>query len=650
MSDDLGPEQPENESAAPPPLDAYPPTEPGVGRDQYNAHGDQYFNTIYREAAMSRSRRASAETIAAQLSRFVIPEGLTGRIEPLEADRLLVLVCADSVQRCGQASAAWFLVHRLNERRLPADRLTFQEMLPTEDQRLSDTLTEATQLALFFNFVGRERDEVENRLDELTGLGDKLVPADSFAVVAVGGAFGERAAKWLPKETHWLARPDPEEVFRRHAPGFDPLLRDPWLRKQLAAAWPPSVADTARQAISIRRSGIDRAEEIVQRLRAERPDWTGQIRSDLKRHSTANPRALLFSAAVLEGSNAVAVVAARDLLLDVSRYPGDPVHLLERPDAVAELATLGEFDALTATFNRIGYGPALLQLIWKYQPALRATLANWWRRIPTALNAHSLAEITPLIDSLTALAEAEHDEQIAIRAAQDWSPPQGIDTRDRIAAVLLLQRACLSRIVGGKTRRWLYRIAYELGSYPRFRAVLAEVLGLFDRDHQSEAMTRLKHLGNDPDPEVTKAVVRSVVTLADGMRLAELLGYLTEWLRPSRPGARTAAEIVSAVLRQPLDPETDFASPAYVRFWRSALKGLPDDQAAALALDWLRLGLGEPTRRDPLFRVLLFAAGDDLRRQSQLYYAIRATDDAELAGIFADLRVRLDQSTSEWIF
>jgi hypothetical protein len=667
MIDDVPlPEEPPDQDEG---TDTYPTVHAGRDVDQsrntWQVEGDLYQpeTMIVQQiaAAMTsimKRRHTTAETLAEQLNRYQPPAGLEDMARRLATDRVVVLLCATAEHRCGQRAAAAYLVDRINTRRLFPEALDFQE--PEADEReLEESIGGAAGVALYFDFAGQESGPASvDRLRQLSVLETRLPAAGCVAVMAIPDNLAEEAHKQFPGRVYALTKPPAERVFRAHADRLPPdlteaLVGDEWIRDSLRDAWPPHAARLAKLAVRARDAGISGVASTVSHIRGALSDWREEARKDLLRHSAAPARALLLAAAMLEGSAPVTVVAARDLLLRMSRYPAEPVHILERADVITELRAVSDtgLDPDTTRFNRTEFGTALLHLAWHDYPDLHPVLLDWLDHLPAVVAERAVNDLDALTRHVIALAARDGNGQITVNVARRWTraSPRP-ETARRVAAVLLLRDACLHPRIGRDMRRRVYQHSYSRSQSARFRAALAEAVGWWDVSHQAAAMTRLKHLARGPEDEVITAVVEAVVRLSGEMDLGQFLRYLADWFRVDDPRrAEVAAVAATRVMAGAGEPRTGPGSAhAGVSFWRESLGSLPAATVAGLVQSFLRLAEVSPDGPREAVQALCRAAGTDLRRVGQLFYATRPVDtapddDGALNDLFQQVRLRLDE-------
>ncbi|GIE27437.1 hypothetical protein Ait01nite_004820 [Actinoplanes italicus] len=629
-----------------------------VSGDLVQAGRDVIYQTINNAvASILKRRHTTAKTLAEQLRRFQAPDGLEEMAWRLATDRVVVLLCPAAERHCGQRATAAYLVDRINTRGAPHAVLDFQEP-ETEGVELEESVNSAADVAFFFDFAGQgSSPATTDRLRQLGVLEARLPEAGCVAVMAIPDDLAEEAHKQFPGRTYRLGKPSAEQVFRAHADRLHPSLTDvlvtnEWVRKSLHDVWPPRAARLAKLAVQAHDSGITDAADIVQHLRGALSDWREEAREELRRCHDAASRALLLAVSMLEGSAPLTIVAARDLLLRTSRFPVEPINVLERTDVVTELRAVGgaALNADTTRFTRAGFGTALLHLAWRDYPGLRPVLIEWLNQLPSVIAARTVNDLDGLTQRVVALAARDNSGQIAVEVARRWTrlSPRP-DAARRAAAVLLLRDACLHTRIGRDMRHRVYEHSYYGSQSARFRAALAEAVGWWDVSHQAAAMTRLKHLARGPENEVITAVVEAVVRLSGEMDIGQFLRYLADWFRAGDPRrAEVAAEAATRAMSGADVARTGPGSAtAGLLFWRRSLDCLPAVTVAGLVQSYLRLAGTSPDRRSEAVQVLCRAAGSDLRRVGQLFYATRPLDpdmagEGPLDDLFQQVRLQLD--------
>ena len=637
-----------------------------VRRDAYNAQSITIIQQSVADKVRASLRHYSAEYLAEQTVRYVPPAGLQERAIPFARDRVLVLLCPVGVERCGQRAAAAFLVACVNADRPDKDRLALQRPLLDERLELEDTLTDERQVALFFDLVS-SREDVPDRLDQFGLLQRKLAGADGFAVLAVSEVFEDEVAKVFPGRCCRLGRPPGEAVFRLRAASLPDLLlealvADESVAKELENAWPPAAAELAKHAVRAHRAGITAPGKVLEQLKQERGNWADRARRDLESHRAGPERALMLSAALLEGAEPATIVGGGELLLALGRYSAEPTHPLESPGVVTALGSLAdlEFDPLSRTFGRPGYGSALLYQIWHDHPPLQDLLRRWFDRLPAAVRP---AETVKLAERIIELAERTGNGAVAVSVARRWAVPRpvnateagrspapgsGADRRRRAAALQLLTLAAVNADIGADVRRRMYEHVYDRPQSFHVRSLMAEATGAFAETYPAVALTRLKYLASSPEPEIVTLVVTALTRVAGVMSINSFIRAMTDWLRGDSPAqAEVAAEAIAdaGISRMLLVADAG----TLVRFWQTALATLPAELSARLIRSWLFIA-AEATDAVDVVGVLLTATDGDLRRIGLLLYATRPPGDGffeqgAVSELFSRVRIRLDELT-----
>jgi hypothetical protein len=277
---------------------------------------------------------------------------------------------------------------------------------------------------------------------------------------------------------------------------------------------------------------------IQQALNAYR-NWSAQLSGWFKENDEGYSRALLISAAALNGAEASTVFAAADRLSQAVK--------LQRPsgggligDGVAEL--LVQIGADLTDDGRIrlprpAFPESILDYVWGDRPHLRADLRRWLVDLPGGLR-------TPTAEyagyALIDLAVRQADSTLITDAVSAWAEQPGC----RALAVTALTESGVSDSIGRTVRRTMYGWASGARTAQSVRITVAEVCGgPYGKSFPRNAMTRLRHLSLNGDVEVHDHVVAALLALAEesalrDVMLQDIIGWTKDDSRICLPGIR----------------------------------------------------------------------------------------------------------------
>jgi hypothetical protein len=606
-----------------------------------------------------RTRRDRVRLLRPDAS-FVPPPGLPALVERLAKDRTILL---SGPSGGGLPSSAWFLVGEL-ARRLDQDgtELTAEEVLLEKGLRLADQLDQ-DHLALMINLVDGQPVDLDELHRDLGRFLPELERRQAYLVVTIPGDEHDRFAVEFPGRVHGVSRPpDATEVFDRHLRGTaaESLARSckdiPWLSKQLAGAWPPRAARLAGQVLEAHTAGRHDAQSVVDYVRQLDEDLSAKLHDVFAEQTTGEWRGLLIAAAALEGAPPAAVVSAAELLLDSAGQQPTPVPVLERPGVAERLKTLAAvgLDPRTTRFGRSQFALSVLEYVWAEHPDLRTAIVSWFERLPVSLLSDVDREVAESFTDRVVELSVRHGAGIALGVADRWASR---DARlPRSMAARALGQASIDPQIGWSVRQRLYSWCHQPGNLRRKRVVAEVCGGELGLQYPKVALTRLKHLAAEQEPDLTRAVTAAVTRIADEIGLPELLRLLAlNW-------SDRAASLVDPVRRALMETDHDTwlaerrnrDEQAVARFWQVVLSRLRAREITSMLTTWLDCALAvTDEHRMAMVEMVVTAARGDLRRLGALGYAAARWPTPvswevdpggdRIEAIAAHLRVRLDE-------
>ncbi|WP_337662092.1 hypothetical protein [Actinoalloteichus sp. AHMU CJ021] len=346
------------------------------------------------------------------------------------------------------------------------------------------------------------------------------------------------------------------------------------------------------------------------------------VAQQVRRNPSAHFRALLLTAALLEGARLESVHHAAAGLLTKLRYPPQETHVLERADLAERLAAVKAVvrDGRVTGFSTLAYGSAVLTHFWRYFPELRREFRAW-------------VDATMRLRSLTGrdrdLVVTRFAEQ-CIRT-EDW---EGLFSLVRYWAhrgesgrpPFLLPQVGRALDHGLADQRAGWRFRQKIYHWSRDRELpkdLAQVLiGLCVEaivpDHPDQALVRLHHLTRHQEDNVVASASDALDALAEDHRfLRRLLDRLATRMDTSGPHLHGDLRLFLQVTApdrltdprgraRPLLAETQVRR-HLVHCWALVLSHEPESGWEPSVSDWLA-AVAEDTRREPLLTVLVDAA------------------------------------------
>ncbi|MEW1926769.1 hypothetical protein [Streptomyces sp. NPDC088360] len=427
--------------------------------------------------------------------------------------------------------------------------------------------------------------------DFYTGLADyqkEAEAADAYLIIlATAGAWAPGAVATVP--TVRLARPSAKKIAEAHlrhlaANRLDWLTSAP-LDALLATA--AHASDAARLARLVAKATGDDRNAVEQ----EFTDWEQHLRDWFEEFSgegDLRERALLVSAALLEGVPAGVVLEAADqLFAEVGgALPAGKAlagrDLDARLEAIRASSVNGENISLDD--DRHGLAGAVLRHVWQQRPQLRKALLEWASHIsaPNGIAVHHLRRIATSLAQLSLLTGGA----TVLSVASGW-----IDTgraAHRQLAVEIMETMALDPIAGPGVRKQLYDWASQKNTSDALATSVAEICaGRLGEMYPRVALTRLRLLASRTDERGREAVADAVRTLAGAAeQRALVLSEIVEWSESAnatirKAGASTFLALTDVTSEQLLplpvvEKAADGSAGApvgelFVRGWRAAL-------------------------------------------------------------------------------
>lgn len=440
--------------------------------------------------------------------------------------------------------------------------------------------------------------EIDGLRDLLAAYRKRLAAAGAYLVVTATQAAWGMLGQQTELTTVTVQLPDPVAVFRSHLRYLHPGAADEAASRKdvievLAHSHP---ADAVRlvQLVSdalSRSSGTDPVQEAISAYH----NWTGELTTWFRINEAGYPRALLLSAATLNGADAATVFVAADRLsarVGLARPPGGGLV----GDGVLKL--IGDIKADLTDDGRIclprpAYPVSVLDHVWQDRPQLRGDLKAWLVDLPESLGAD---QVWRAGETLVDLAVRQGDAALITSAVNSWARPTQVY---RDLATSALTRAAVDDGIGQPVRRTMYRWATSTATDPNLQVTIADTCGgAFGRKFPSNAVTRLRHLALRGSPVVHEHVTASLRALAaspglEDFTLREIITWSASETRarvpamnafiaiavenadslvPGTPSDKEQIELVASGIRAVLrDPDHVLVARELCRTWLEAV-------------------------------------------------------------------------------
>ncbi|MEV7924303.1 MULTISPECIES: hypothetical protein [unclassified Kitasatospora] len=558
-----------------------------------------------------------------RLSRWFVPPDRYGTaVERLATPGSVVLL--DGPEGSGRRAAATMLLHQLD---LPAGR--FEEL---SVEREESGLDIAPDDRFLLDLSSTPDDAYLGAQRVLTSYRAVVEQNAARMVVVLPAGLGYLLdAEFAPLVVH-VGRPHGPAVLSRYlrVGGIDFVpehLSVPELKHLLHESPMRELARFAEMVCRARDSGAYGSDFSAWRDEAVAvvTNWTGEVARQVSAHRTVKERALLLTAAMLNGATADAVFHSAASLLAELRHNGDETPRLAQADLGEQLTSLHirrDHDG-RVRFERLAYDGAVRNHFWVNFPDLRQNLRDWVGR------SVALPELTG--DDRTNLVVRFAEQSLAAGRPGDLSTlaelwtRSGTSRRWNAEAAALLEQGLNHERYGARIRSKIYDWAVG----PRLSPDLLRVLtGLcrhvIGASHPDQAVVRLHHLALRSGGEEIDVARAELLELARADR--RLYEQLIDRLL-ARSGTSPTPNLT--LLLALLKPAGILFPPPWQALrasWQAVL-ALPTDSWAPTAHQWLTAADGARGWRNALDVVLQAAEG----RQSVLNHLYLITRDWAVA-------------------
>ncbi|GAA1223504.1 hypothetical protein GCM10009676_01070 [Prauserella halophila] len=439
-----------------------------------------------------------------------------------------------------------------------------------------------------------------------------------------------------------IERPRGEAVFAQYVrQEFDVDLVDCQamheVATRVAAAPMRDIAELARRTVEARtaRPNADFADWLAE-ARKSAEDYREEVAEAI---GAAGPeqRALLLTAAVLEGGHTDAIHRAQRRLLEVLRFSREEIHLLEQQGIEA---ALGDIDVVvdashTVRFGKVRYQQAVTDHFWMNYPEMRGSLATW---VATCVELDELSDEdrVRVVDRYVRQACRHGRVPELCGVIRRWAGPGNRPERKNpplrwadTALDLALRWDEDAGQVAQQVRRQIYEwVRDEQPSADLARVLVDVCAGVMADTHPDQALVRLRRLAWHRVDAVAAQARSAVVELTGDYRVyRRFLWRMAEWMDQERSsdvalflaastGERVLravwshAPIVDAQAREQLRTCWAAVLPHDSSWWRDRLR------------EWLDEAVDSP-HDDAALSLLLDATGSDVDILARLYVVAR---------------------------
>ncbi|WDT58099.1 hypothetical protein [Streptomyces sp. G7(2002)] len=336
-------------------------------------------------------------------------------------------------------------------------------------------------------------------------------------------------------------------------------------------------------------------------------DWAKHLSTWFRNHDAPEhlrERALLISAALLDGCPADIVMRAADRLFTLVKGHLPPGGALAGPDLEERLKLIEAKrvdDTISLDASRRGLDKAVLLHVWEERPPLRETLLDWASQI-SAPKGVAVGHLPRIAQAVTQLA-AGPDGHTVMQIVMQWT--EANSAQHQRLAIGVLEAMAIDPVIGVSVRKLLYDWAGKKTASEALVETIAGVCaGALGLNYPRVALTRLRLLASRSDQRGAAAVAQAIRSLAEESDLSDLvLSEIVDWAESDsqamqQAGATaflaltdvTGEDPIGLQLAQKLSdaPSDILGKQPFVRGWRAAWRHQPTAAQATTSLTaWL---------------------------------------------------------------
>ncbi|MFF3068150.1 hypothetical protein ACFVSN_26660 [Kitasatospora sp. NPDC057904] len=551
--------------------------------------------------------------------RFIPPPGYGEAAKRLEGAGTAVLVSGNPGN--GRRTAAVVLLHRAGGKDDP-----FREVA-LDDRRDEPAALSAGERVLI-DLSGMSEQELGDAHNLVRSYWAMIERCGGRLAVAAARDHEHRVQSDLRQLLVPIGRPDGSAVLARHLhfehiemPSLE--LQSSSLGEVLASSPMRELNRLSELMVEARSQGGEPGSWAVQAIAALR-----MRREEAERHiaslTEGRQRALLFTAAMLDGAPADAVFRLSDRLLRTLRHPEDERPRLDRADLTARLPELQvQVTKGRVGFGSLAYGAAVRSHFWFYYPDLREPIGSW---VSSAVRRTPYLEETErrkLVSRFTEQALASRDIQLLTELVEAWAKGTG----SLPSAMAVLEQGLEDERSGAAFRKKIYDWSVDTRSRPLLVRGLARIcVDVMAPHHPNQALVRLHQLARrEGAPHDARAALFELLCRQEWLH-EELLIRSCDGMERSSPYRADVGIFLGLVDPLPSKARYDLL----VRGWRGVLDLAPPDVWSPKVRTWLSAARRKPGGGGRLMRILIDAADgriDVLSRYYMLTYDWSAEPD-----------------------
>lgn len=489
-------------------------------------------------------RRVAEDQLVNLQRQFARPPGINEAYDVLVGEHTVIV---HGEPGSGRSSAAQVLLCEL-----PHDGGTYHELTPEKPETPSvrwlslDLIGERDRMLLDLSSADDRTWHAVH--SELSGFRHEVLRKGAFLAIVLPQEFKEQLSPQFLQFSRKIDRPDTWEAGNRHlwlaeVEGNVRDLAPSALRTYLDTA--PPMRDLARLAerIAAARGDGDFAAWCEAALAAQ-TDLTTDVAEALRRVRKGRERALLLTAAMLDGARAEVVHRATNLLVEAAGSAHDGRPLLEHKGLSVRLETVGaELGSDSRVrFTQPHFAETARHHFWANLPDVREPLSTWLKQ---ALRLRDLDETdrANLVARFTDLCLSTGEFERLTALVEQWTQDSAHRASEVRAAAHVLQRGVEDEQLDAAFRSKIYTWSSTGRPSKHLREVLVEVCTkVMSVHHPEPALVRLHHLArNEPHPSVVARRALLEYVSQDVRLLRRLLARLAT--AQSEPHRRADADL-----------------------------------------------------------------------------------------------------------